>query len=66
MGLNADNIAAYFGADASDVFETKETAEGYLAGTAVAARITAGAMEDLSDKSREYREAFFRALQENL
>ena len=66
MTLNQDNIAEFFGADASDVFESKERAEGYMAGVGLAERLTAGALEDLAGKSREYKLAFFDALRETL
>lgn len=60
------NMAEYFGCDASDVFDAKEQAEGYLAGVAFAKYIHEAIHKDYGERSKIYREAILRGLTENL
>jgi hypothetical protein len=60
------SMAEYFGCDASDVFDEKQRAEGYLAGCAFATTLLAAFHEETKDKSRAYREAALLALRENI
>ena len=60
------NMAEYFGCDASEVFEEKEQAEGYLAGTAIAARMHAMMFTDYNHRSRHFREGILRALRDQI
>ena len=63
-----ENMAEFFGCDASDVFEAKEQAEGYLAGCTMATQ-----MQELvrqngieSHRGRAYVEGVLMALREQL
>jgi hypothetical protein len=59
-------MAEYFGCEASDVFNAKEQAEGYLAGVKAAEMLHNAIQTDHGDRSRAFREALLEGLREAL
>jgi hypothetical protein len=60
------NMSEFFGVDASDVFEAKEKAEGYLAGQNLADKIQALVRDDNKEKSRAFVEAVLEGLRDTI
>lgn len=60
------NLAEFFGVEASDVFEERQKAEGYLMGCNFATRLLEQFHEATVNNSRAYREAALQALREQI
>lgn len=61
-----ENMAEYFGCDASEIFEERERAEGYLAGVAFSKTIHDAIHKDYSGRHANFREGLLDALREHL
>jgi hypothetical protein len=64
--MRKEDIAGFFGCDASDIFDEKQRAEGYLAGVDIASKMQEACITEMKGKSRAFREACLRAIAENI
>ena len=66
--MSIENMAEFFGCDGSEIFEEKQKAEGYLAGTKAAAQMQQLIWQEGKENNRPrcYVEAVLEAMREQL